>query len=74
MLGSANPLDYELTFPWSDSAISYLEFCNKFVYEFRTMETPTPAYVTTPPTWVTLMNYDPITVVNGANLKIKTSN
>jgi hypothetical protein len=74
MLGSANPLDYEVTFPWNESSISYLEFCNKFVYEFLNYYYSSSTYVTTQPAWVTLMNYNPITDVLGVNLKIKTSN
>jgi hypothetical protein len=43
MLGSTNPIDYAVTLPYT-SAISYLEFCNTFVYEFRTVQTTSPAF------------------------------
>jgi hypothetical protein len=45
MLGSAVPLEYEVTLPYT-STISYLEYCNKFIYEFRTVKT-IPVYFST---------------------------
>ncbi len=72
MLGSAVPFEYEVTLPYT-STISYLECCNKFIYEFRTVKTTTASFSTTQPTWITLTNYNPITTVNGVNFKIKTS-
>lgn len=69
MLGASSPLDLPVTLDYS-SSISYLEYCNTFVYEVKEASSSTWS---TAPTWMTLTNFNPITSVNGVNFNIKTS-
>lgn len=69
LLGASSPLDLPVTFPYSGS-ISYLDYCDTFVYEVKEANALTWS---TPPGWITLTNYNPITTVDSVNLSIKTN-
>jgi hypothetical protein len=71
MAGASSPLDLPVTLPYTENgAISYLDYCNTFVYEVK--ESSASAW-STPPGWMVLTNYNPISIVNGTNFKLKTS-
>jgi hypothetical protein len=72
MLGSALPHEYYVKLAYT-ATIAYLEYCNTFIYSFRDDKTTPALFTSAVPTWITLMNYNPITEVNGYNFMIKTS-